>query len=291
MITRSAGPEASWPAAWSWGELQVWFDAASASATPDVLPSLNPTAAITGKSTADAQSSSRFSSTSRQALTSVSLSSITSITHRISSLTTRDHRVLFSTVSNAAPPTICSPVLTAQDGCTYGGGRGLGQAWGVRGGAGGAGLKAGQEDYWIRQIAESRCQYLSGKGETPGRWYGARAAAAGLEAIALDEQCHAMFEGKTRSPASGSPAPGGSPTRAPSCPPVRWPSASKRWRAERGVPPYSGRCASSPNRNDSKTKRRPAVTSRTSCRCEQLNSSAAPGAGRYSSGPYSGKRS
>ena len=49
--------------------------------------------------------------------------------------------------------------------------------------------------------------------------------------------------------------------------------------------------ASSPNRNDSSTKRRPAVTSRTSCRCEQLNSNAAPGAGRYSSGPYSGKRS
>jgi hypothetical protein len=55
--------------------------------------------------------------------------------------------------------------------------------------------------------------------------------------------------------------------------------------------PYSGRGASSPNRNDNRTKRRPAVTSRTSCRCEQLNSSAAPAAGRYSSGPYSGKRS
>jgi hypothetical protein len=54
--------------------------------------------------------------------------------------------------------------------------------------------------------------------------------------------------------------------------------------------PYSGRGGWSPNRNDSRTKRRPAVTSRTSCRCEQLNSSAAPQAGRYSSGPYSGKR-
>jgi TrwC relaxase len=60
----------------------------------------------------------------------------------------------------------------------------------------GAGLKAGQEDYWIRQIAESRCEYLSGQGETPCRWYGARAAAAGLSGIALDEQCHALFEGK-----------------------------------------------------------------------------------------------
>jgi hypothetical protein len=55
--------------------------------------------------------------------------------------------------------------------------------------------------------------------------------------------------------------------------------------------PYSRWRASSPNRNDNSTKRRPAVTSRTSCRCEQLNSSAAPAAGRYSSGPYSGKRS
>jgi hypothetical protein len=38
--------------------------------------------------------------------------------------------------------------------------------------------------------------------------------------------------------------------------------------------PHSGRRASSPNRNDNRTKRRPAVTSKTSCRCKQLNSSA-----------------
>ncbi len=59
-----------------------------------------------------------------------------------------------------------------------------------------AGLKAGQEDYWIRQIAESRCEYLSGHGETPGQWYGARAATLGLAGVARDEQCHAMFAGK-----------------------------------------------------------------------------------------------
>jgi conjugative relaxase-like TrwC/TraI family protein len=59
-----------------------------------------------------------------------------------------------------------------------------------------AGLKAGQEDYWIRQIAESRCEYLSGHGETPGQWYGARAATLGLAGAARDEQCHAMFAGK-----------------------------------------------------------------------------------------------
>jgi conjugative relaxase-like TrwC/TraI family protein len=59
-----------------------------------------------------------------------------------------------------------------------------------------AGLKAGQEDYWIRQIAESRCEYLSGHGESPGQWYGARAAALGLNGVAKDEQCHAMFAGK-----------------------------------------------------------------------------------------------
>jgi conjugative relaxase-like TrwC/TraI family protein len=59
-----------------------------------------------------------------------------------------------------------------------------------------AGLKAGQEDYWIRQIAESRCEYLSGHGETPGQWYGARAAALGLAGVARDEQCRAMFAGK-----------------------------------------------------------------------------------------------
>jgi conjugative relaxase-like TrwC/TraI family protein len=59
-----------------------------------------------------------------------------------------------------------------------------------------AGLKAGQEDYWIRQIAESRCEYLSGHGETPGQWYGARAASLGLAGVTRDEQCHAMFAGK-----------------------------------------------------------------------------------------------
>jgi conjugative relaxase-like TrwC/TraI family protein len=59
-----------------------------------------------------------------------------------------------------------------------------------------AGLKAGQEDYWIRQIAESRCEYLSGHGETPGQWYGAWAAALGLAGVAKDEQCRAMFAGK-----------------------------------------------------------------------------------------------
>jgi Transglycosylase SLT domain len=59
----------------------------------------------------------------------------------------------------------------------------------------------------------------------------------------------------------------------------------------RHTAPHSGRGASSPNRNDNSTKRRPAVTSRTSCRCEQLNTSSAPGAGRYRSGPYSEKRS
>jgi conjugative relaxase-like TrwC/TraI family protein len=59
-----------------------------------------------------------------------------------------------------------------------------------------AGLKAGQEDYWIRQIAESRCEYLSGHGESPGQWYGARAAALGLSGVAKDEQCRAMFAGK-----------------------------------------------------------------------------------------------
>jgi hypothetical protein len=59
-----------------------------------------------------------------------------------------------------------------------------------------AGLKAAQEDYWIRQIAESRCEYLSGHGETPGQWYGARAVALGLAGVARDEQCRAMFAGK-----------------------------------------------------------------------------------------------
>jgi hypothetical protein len=35
-------------------------------------------------------------------------------------------------------------------------------------------LKVGQEGYWLDQIAKDREEYFSGKGESPGRYVGAR---------------------------------------------------------------------------------------------------------------------
>jgi conjugative relaxase-like TrwC/TraI family protein len=56
-------------------------------------------------------------------------------------------------------------------------------------------LKAGQEAYWLDQIARNREEYFSGLGESPGRFVGSAAAAAGLEGTASPEQVRAMFQG------------------------------------------------------------------------------------------------
>jgi conjugative relaxase-like TrwC/TraI family protein len=56
-------------------------------------------------------------------------------------------------------------------------------------------LKAGQESYWLDQIARNREEYFSGRGESPGRFVGSAAAAVGLEGIASAEQVQAMFQG------------------------------------------------------------------------------------------------
>jgi hypothetical protein len=56
-------------------------------------------------------------------------------------------------------------------------------------------LKAGQEAYWLDQIARNREEYFSGRGESPRRFVGSAAAAAGLEGIASAEQVRAMFQG------------------------------------------------------------------------------------------------
>jgi hypothetical protein len=34
-------------------------------------------------------------------------------------------------------------------------------------------LTVGREAYYTRELAENREEYLSGHGESPGRWYGA----------------------------------------------------------------------------------------------------------------------
>jgi conjugative relaxase-like TrwC/TraI family protein len=56
-------------------------------------------------------------------------------------------------------------------------------------------LKAGQEAYWLDQIARDREEYFSGRGESPGRFVGSAAATAGLEGVASAEQVRAMFQG------------------------------------------------------------------------------------------------
>jgi conjugative relaxase-like TrwC/TraI family protein len=57
-------------------------------------------------------------------------------------------------------------------------------------------LKAGQESYWLDQIARNREEYFSGRGESPGRFVGqAVAQTSGLEGVASAEQVRAMFQG------------------------------------------------------------------------------------------------
>jgi conjugative relaxase-like TrwC/TraI family protein len=56
-------------------------------------------------------------------------------------------------------------------------------------------LKAGQESYWLDQIARNREEYFSGRGESPGRFVGSAAQASGLKGIASAEQVGAMFQG------------------------------------------------------------------------------------------------
>jgi hypothetical protein len=56
-------------------------------------------------------------------------------------------------------------------------------------------LKAGQESYWLDQIARNREEYFSGRGESPGRFVGSAAADAGLDGVANPEQVRAMFQG------------------------------------------------------------------------------------------------
>jgi conjugative relaxase-like TrwC/TraI family protein len=56
-------------------------------------------------------------------------------------------------------------------------------------------LKAGQEAYWLDQIARNREEYFSGRGESPARFVGTAAHASGLDGVASPEQVRAMFQG------------------------------------------------------------------------------------------------
>jgi hypothetical protein len=57
-------------------------------------------------------------------------------------------------------------------------------------------LSVGREAYYTREPATDHQQYLSGHGESPGRWYGAGATTLGLQREASPAGFQAMFEGR-----------------------------------------------------------------------------------------------
>jgi conjugative relaxase-like TrwC/TraI family protein len=57
-------------------------------------------------------------------------------------------------------------------------------------------LSVGREGYYTRELAENHEEYLSGHGESPGRWYGAGAASLGLQGEASPASFRRMFEGR-----------------------------------------------------------------------------------------------
>jgi conjugative relaxase-like TrwC/TraI family protein len=57
-------------------------------------------------------------------------------------------------------------------------------------------LRVGQEAYWLDQIAHDRCEYYSGKGESPGWWAGSLAERTGLTGVAEDEAVQRLFAGQ-----------------------------------------------------------------------------------------------
>jgi conjugative relaxase-like TrwC/TraI family protein len=62
-------------------------------------------------------------------------------------------------------------------------------------------LSVGREAYYTRELATDHEAYLSGHGESPGRWYGAGASSLGLEGEGSPAGFQAMFEG--RDPTTG----------------------------------------------------------------------------------------
>jgi conjugative relaxase-like TrwC/TraI family protein len=62
-------------------------------------------------------------------------------------------------------------------------------------------LSVGREAYYTRELATDHEAYLSGHGESPGRWYGQGAASLGAEGEASVAGFQAMFEG--RDPTTG----------------------------------------------------------------------------------------
>src|SRR6266540_1636303 len=62
-------------------------------------------------------------------------------------------------------------------------------------------LTAGREDYYLEKLADNREEYLSGHGESPGRWYGHGARSLGLDGEASKEGFRRLIQG--RDPGTG----------------------------------------------------------------------------------------
>ncbi len=57
-------------------------------------------------------------------------------------------------------------------------------------------LSVGREDYYVREVADNREEYLSGHGESPGRWLGRGAAGLGQQGTATTEAFAHVFHGR-----------------------------------------------------------------------------------------------
>jgi conjugative relaxase-like TrwC/TraI family protein len=57
-------------------------------------------------------------------------------------------------------------------------------------------LTPGREDYYLDRLADNREEYLSGHGESPGRWYGHGAARLGLDGEASKEGFRRLIQGR-----------------------------------------------------------------------------------------------
>jgi conjugative relaxase-like TrwC/TraI family protein len=62
-------------------------------------------------------------------------------------------------------------------------------------------LTPGREDYYLERLADDREEYLSGHGESPGRWYGQGARNLGLDGEASKEGFRRLIQG--RNPKTG----------------------------------------------------------------------------------------
>jgi TrwC relaxase/Winged helix-turn helix len=62
-------------------------------------------------------------------------------------------------------------------------------------------LTPGREDYYLERLADNREEYLSGHGESPGRWYGQGAASLGLDGEVSKEGFRRLIQG--RHPSTG----------------------------------------------------------------------------------------